>query len=70
MTQPSDGIGFLSFANRNTGQFNGVGAIAITNLKQRSRSHLKHFSRGNRCHSTTQQQKAKTTKPDQRDAPH
>jgi hypothetical protein len=55
LTQPSDSVRFLLLTDGNTGQLNGVGAIAITNLQQRSTSHLKHFSCRGWCNSTTQQ---------------
>jgi hypothetical protein len=40
LTQPINGFCLLGFIHRNTGQLNGVSAIAISNLKQRSTSHL------------------------------
>jgi hypothetical protein len=40
LTQPINGFGLLGFLHRHASQLNGVGAIAIANLKQRSTSHL------------------------------
>ena len=47
--KPSDRFFLVKWINRRASQFNGVGAIAIANLKQGTGADLKHFRSADGC---------------------
>jgi len=56
LAQPCRRLSFMACINVSTGQSNGVGAVVITHLKQRTAAHLKHLSGLNRRCPKQQQQ--------------